>query len=88
MRVTVTQFSDTVPELEWAALIEHVATEAPELVMAGAFCLSSNGGSGWIIDAEGTVLATTADQEPFVTLDIDLAAARAAKKSYPRYVAE
>lgn len=67
-------------------------------VMAGAFCLSSNrrgaaeglmfGGSGWIIDPEGNVLATTTDQEPFVTLDIDLAEARAAKKSYPRYVAE
>jgi N-carbamoylputrescine amidase len=67
-------------------------------VMAGAFCLSSNrqgaaeglrfGGAGWIIDPEGNVLATTTDQEPFVTLEIDLAEARAAKKSYPRYVAE
>jgi len=67
-------------------------------VMAGAFCLSSNrqgpaeglrfGGAGWIIDPEGNVLATTTDQEPFVTVEIDLTEARAAKRSYPRYVAE
>lgn len=67
-------------------------------VMAGAFCLSSNrqglsngvmfGGDGWIIDPEGNVLATTTDQDPFVTLEIDLAASRAAKKSYPRYIPE
>lgn len=67
-------------------------------VMAGSFCLSSNrhgvargvlfGGSAWIIDPNGDVLATTSDAEPFVTIDIDLAEARNAKRSYPRYVAE
>lgn len=67
-------------------------------VMAGAFCLSSNrqglahgvmfGGSGWVIDPEGNVLAITTDQDPFMTVEIDLAEARAAKKTYPRYVAE
>jgi N-carbamoylputrescine amidase len=46
------------------------------------------GGAGWVIDPEGNVLATTTDQEPFVTLDVDLAEAHSAKKSYPRYVAE
>ena len=67
-------------------------------VMSGAFCLSSNrsgssgavpwGALGWIIDPEGSVLATTSDSEPFVTVDIDLAVATAAKSTYPRYVAE
>lgn len=67
-------------------------------VMAGAFCLSSNrhglangvffGGAAWIIDPDGNVLATTTDQNPFITVEIDLADARAAKKTYPRYVAE
>ncbi|MCP3976762.1 MAG: carbon-nitrogen hydrolase family protein [bacterium] len=67
-------------------------------VMAGAFCLSSNrqgsaegvlfGGSGWVIDPEGNVLAVTTAEDPHVTVEIDLAEARAAKKTYPRYVAE
>ena len=67
-------------------------------VMSGAFCVSSNrqgmsngvmfGGSGWIIDPDGNVLATTSDAEPFATIDVDLGAAREAKKGYPRYVAE
>lgn len=67
-------------------------------VMSGAFCLSSNrqgfangplmGGTGWIIDPDGDVLTTTSDAEPFVTLELDLDAARAAKRSYPRYVRE
>ena len=35
MRVTVTQFSDTVPEYEWAALIEQAAAESTELVVLG-----------------------------------------------------
>ena len=67
-------------------------------VMAGAFCLSSNrqgiadgvlfGGTGWIIDPDGNVLATTADGEPFATVDLDLDEARTAKRTYPRYVEE
>jgi N-carbamoylputrescine amidase len=66
-------------------------------MLAGAFCLSSNhagmsrggfkfGGAGWIIDPEGAVLAVTSQAEPVITRDIDLAAARAAKSTYPRYV--
>ncbi len=65
-------------------------------VVAGAFCLSSNhagrakhvalGGAGWICDPDGAVLATTAHHNPFVTVDLDLARADAAKRSYPRYV--
>jgi N-carbamoylputrescine amidase len=69
-------------------------------VMAGAFCLSSNligpnipgtdfGGTGWIIEPEeGTVLGTTTADEPFFTMDIDPRWAEAAKKTYPRYVAD
>ena len=67
-------------------------------VVAGAYCLSSNqyrpegvtpsmAGNGWVIDPDGTVLATTNACEPFVTVDIDLAYADAAKLSYPRYLA-
>jgi N-carbamoylputrescine amidase len=68
-------------------------------VTSGAFSVSSNlgsprddadgfGGCGWIIDPEGNVLATTSEDDPFATVDIDLAEARAAKSTYPRYVAE
>lgn len=66
-------------------------------VISGAYCLSSNlyaaeigkvnlGGCGWIIDPDGRVLATTSPENPFVTLEIDLDAAEAAKQTYPRYV--
>lgn len=67
-------------------------------VMSGAFCLSSNrsglaqgilfGGTGWIIGPNGDVLATTTDEDPFVTLEVDLELARAAKGTYPRYIEE
>jgi len=68
-------------------------------VVAGAFCLSSNlagttsqggdyAGCGWVIEPEeGEVLGVTSAEEPFVTVDIDLAAADQAKWTYPRYVA-
>lgn len=65
-------------------------------VVAGAFCLSSNhtgradhvqlGGAGWICDPDGSVLAVTDANHPFITLDLDLAQAESAKLSYPRYV--
>ena len=65
-------------------------------VIAGAFCLSSNhagqtgdlrlGGMGWICEPDGEVLATTSEEQPFVTLDLDLALADRAKSTYPRYV--
>ncbi len=69
-------------------------------VVSGTFCLSSNrtgtdrngfewGGHGWVIEPEeGDVLAVTTPDEPFVTVDIDLEVAAAAKRTYPRYVAE
>ena len=63
-------------------------------VRSGAFSLSSNrvdatgacGGSGWIIDPAGEVLAVTSAAEPFATRDIDLTKAAKARDSYPRYV--
>ena len=66
-------------------------------IVSGAFCISSNrsgtsstgepfAGRGWIVDPDGEVLATTSDADRFVTLDLDLAVARVAKTTYPRYV--
>ena len=63
-------------------------------VVSGAWSLSSNsaepehGGLGWAIDPEGTVVATTSPDEPWVTVELDLAAVDAAKAGYPRYVPE
>ncbi len=67
-------------------------------VVSGAFCLSSNfggvsgegmkwGGGGWIIEPEeGEVLGVTSQEQPFLTVDIDLGVAEKAKRTYPRYV--
>jgi N-carbamoylputrescine amidase len=69
-------------------------------VVSGAYCLSSNlvgpnipgsdfGGTGWVIEPEaGDVLGTTSASEPFLTMDIDIGRAEAAKTTYPRYVAD
>ena len=67
-------------------------------VVSGAYCLSSNfsgqagqlgdwAGTGWIVEPEeGEVLGTTSREIPFLTLDLDLGVAAAAKQTYPRYV--
>ena len=71
-------------------------------VVAGAYCLSSNrcgagadsagtgaptfGGAGWVTGPDGDVLALTGTTAPFQTVTVDLAAAEAAKSTYPRYV--
>jgi N-carbamoylputrescine amidase len=63
-------------------------------VRSGAFSLSSNrvdptgecGGVGWIIGPDGQIQATTTSDAPFATVDIDLAAAAAARDTYPRYI--
>lgn len=67
-----------------------------QAVVSGAYSLSSNhvsedpnidlGGQGWAIDPDGQVLAVTSRQQPFVTVEIDLARSEAAKQTYPRYV--
>ena len=47
------------------------------------------GGNGWIIEPEeGDILGLTSPERSFLTLEIDLKAAEAAKNSYPRYVLE
>ena len=66
-------------------------------VVSGSFCISSNkvadagevaelGGRGWIIDPDGSVLATTSAERPVVTVDVEPETADRAKKTYPRYV--
>lgn len=67
-------------------------------VVSGAFCLSSNlagttyeggdyAGVGWIIEpGEGKVLGLTSPEQPFLTMNLDLADADKAKATYPRYV--
>lgn len=63
-------------------------------VRAGAYSLSSNrvdptgtcGGGGWILDPDGRLLALTGADEPFATLDLDLALPAAARATYPRTV--
>ncbi len=67
-------------------------------VVSGAYCLSSNiagssplgaeyGANGWIIEPEaGEILGVTTPDQPFLTIDISLDNADAAKRTYPRYV--
>lgn len=69
-------------------------------VIGGAYCLSSNrsgigadnfnwGGTGWICQPmDGTLLGVTSNDSPFLTIDIDLAKSKQAKKEYPIYVKE
>jgi N-carbamoylputrescine amidase len=67
-------------------------------ISSGSFSASSNrngfegnlefGGGGWIIDPDGNVLGVTSKDMPFLTLDIDLAQAQDAKRTYPRYIPE
>jgi len=77
-----------------ATTAKWLAAGVVAAVRSGAFCLSSNrvdasnvfGGSGWIIDPAGDILAVTSAAEPFATRDIDLPKAAKAAESYPRYV--
>lgn len=65
-------------------------------VIAGAYCLSSNhagqadhvelGGAGWATDPDGIILAVTSEEQPFITVDVDLRYAESSKHEYPRYV--
>ncbi|HVU10179.1 MAG TPA: carbon-nitrogen hydrolase family protein [Phototrophicaceae bacterium] len=66
--------------------------------VSGAYSASANrvgtvgqvnfGGGGWLIDPDGSVLGTTSREQPFLTFEIDLERARAAKRDYPRYIPE
>lgn len=65
-------------------------------ISAGAYSLSANsrsgagghgfGGVSWIIDPSGQILARTNEEVPFVTAEIDVAVADAAKHTYPRNI--
>lgn len=81
------------------SLEKWIAGGQAAAVCSGAWCLSSNiwnppgskadcGGLGWIISPEGDVLGKTAEDAPFVSLDIDVDFARQSKETYPRYVTE
>ena len=67
-------------------------------VVSGAFCVSANqsgayaaasmGGGSWVIDPEeAAILGLTDASQPVLTREVDLARARRAKTTYPRYVA-
>jgi predicted amidohydrolase len=72
-----------------------VAGRAAALI-GGLFCVSSNragastgiewAGTGWVVDPDGTVLGHTTPDHPFVTVEVDGDAPRAARSTYPRYV--
>lgn len=66
-------------------------------IVSGAFVASSNrvtldhtksdvtfGGEGWVVDPNGTMIARTSRNQPFVTVDVDLDTAEQAKETYPR----
>ena len=67
-------------------------------VVSGAFCLSSNfggvsgegmkwDGGGWVIEPEEEgVLGVTSQEQPFLTMDVNLEVTEMAKCTYPRYV--
>jgi N-carbamoylputrescine amidase len=67
-------------------------------IVSGSFVLSSNrmgrsqdvdfDGCGLIISPNGKVLASTSQNKPFATIDIDLNEAIRAKKTYPRTIPE
>jgi predicted amidohydrolase len=83
-----------------ASLDKWIAGGRTAAVVSGAFCVSSNrggtdargfawAGGGWIVEPEeGELLGLTSRDEPFVTREVDLAVARKAKTTYPRYVRE
>lgn len=83
---------------EISSVDKWIAGGRAAAVLSGAYCISSNragqsggvswGGGGWVIDPDGAVLALTSEGQPFVTVEIDPAAAEVAKSSYPRYVKE
>lgn len=65
-------------------------------IVAGAFSLSSVhhgsygafhlGGGGWVVSPAGEVLAHTSPDRPYLTVEIRLGEAHAARSTYPRYV--
>ena len=82
---------------EWSSRDKWLAAGRVAAVVSGAFCLSSNrsgsdetgirwGGLGWVVDPDGAVMATTSEESPFATVELDPLHAERAKHTYPRYV--
>ncbi len=63
-------------------------------IVSGSYVLSSNrkggifDGCGWVVSPEGDVIAITSEENPFLTVSIDLKEAEEAKSRYPRNVPE
>jgi N-carbamoylputrescine amidase len=64
-------------------------------IMAGAFVASTNrrsydndafAGRSWLVSPEGNILLETTADSPFLTADVDVAAADRAKQTYPRNI--
>jgi len=61
-------------------------------IAAGAFVVTANrrggglAGGSWVVTPDGDIAARTSDDSPIMGLDIDLAAADAARQTYPRNV--
>ena len=66
-------------------------------MVSGAFSISSNGvgsnasvgtlgGSGWVVDPDGEILGVTSQEQPYITVALDVGQADVAKKTYPRYL--
>jgi len=83
-----------------ASIHKWIAGGQMAAITSGAFCLSSNhsggnnqgpqfAGTGWITEAEGgKILGLTSQDNPFLTMEIDLKIAETAKGTYPRYIRE
>lgn len=80
-----------------ASLEKWIVAGRAAALVSGAFSISSNrcgtaergvdfSGAGWVIDPDGAILALTSPEKPFVTVEIDLAQASAAKRTYPRNI--
>jgi N-carbamoylputrescine amidase len=62
-------------------------------IMSGCFVASANrrsyeseafAGGSWLVSPEGDILVETSAESPFLTVEVDLAAADHAKRTYPR----
>ncbi|MBP9144570.1 MAG: carbon-nitrogen hydrolase family protein [Thermoanaerobaculia bacterium] len=77
-----------------ATIDKWLAVGRVAAIRSGAYSLSSNrvdptgtcGGGGWILDPDGRLLALTLAEEPFATIDLDLASPTSARTTYPRTV--
>jgi N-carbamoylputrescine amidase len=61
-------------------------------IAAGAFVVTANrrggslAGGSWIVGPDGDILSCTSEENPIISIEVDLATADAAKQTYPRNV--